>query len=76
MSNQQKKRSSNINNKLNSKAWEEHVGKHTTLLLRWKMNVPNRSRKQILKRKEDQPNSFTYVKEKESQDSYLRILHV
>jgi hypothetical protein len=52
------------------------VGKHTTLLLRWKMNVPNRSRKQILKRKEDQPNSFTYVKEKESQDSYLRVLHV
>ena len=50
------------------------MGKHTTLLLRWKMNVPNRSRKQILKRKEDQPNSFTYVKEKESQDSYLRVL--
>jgi hypothetical protein len=46
------------------------------LLLRWKMNVPNRSRKQILKRKEDQPNSFTYVKEKQSQDSYLRILHI
>jgi hypothetical protein len=28
------------------------------------------------KKKKDQPNSFTYVKEKESQDSYLRVLHV
>jgi len=27
-------------------------------------------------KKHNQTNNFTYVKEKESQDSYLRILHV
>jgi len=54
------------------------VGKQATLLLRWKMNVPETKAVTdfLKKRTKKNKQSFKYVKDEGSRDSYLQILHV
>jgi hypothetical protein len=54
------------------------MGKQATLLLRWKMNVPETKAATdfFWKKEQKTKQSFKYVKDEGSRDSYLQILHV